>query len=134
MPLHNDDDLGGIECEVVHSLFPDEPFDLNQSFDAGCTDMGDLATVVPAVEGAIPGAAGTGHGADYRVADETMAYVGSSKVNALTVLELLYGDAARGKEIASHKSRLMPIPDYVKTVKDLNKTVDSADALVLCKG
>ena len=129
MPLHNDDDLGGIECEVVHSLFPDEPFDLNQSFDAGCTDMGDLATVVPAVEGAIPGAAGTGHGADYRVADETMAYVSSSKVNALTVLELLYGDAARGKEIASHKSRLMPIHDYVKTVKGLNKTVDSADAL-----
>ena len=125
MPLHNDDDLGAIEKENVHRLFPDAPFDSNQSFDAGCTDMGDLAMVVPSVEAAVPGAAGTGHGADYRVADETMAYVVNSELNALWAVELLYGDAVRGREIASHKSRLMPVAEYVKTVKGLNKTVES---------
>jgi metal-dependent amidase/aminoacylase/carboxypeptidase family protein len=129
MPLHNDDDLGAVEREVVHGLFPDAPFDSNQSFDAGCTDMGDLALVVPAVEGAVPGAAGTGHGADYRVDDETMAYIGSSTINALMAVELLHGDAARGKEIASHKNRLMPISEYVKTVKGLNRTLDSAEVI-----
>lgn len=129
MPLHNDDALGGVEHEVVHGLFPDEPFDSNQSFDAGCTDMGDLALVVPAVEGAVPGAAGTGHGADYRVDDETMAYIGSSTVNALMAVELLYGDAARGKEIASHKNSLMPVSEYVQTIKGLKKTVESSNVI-----
>ena len=40
-----------------------------------------------------------------------------------------YGDAARGKEIASHKANLMSIPDYVKTVKGLNRTLESAEVI-----
>ncbi|MBP5638119.1 MAG: amidohydrolase [Victivallales bacterium] len=129
MPLHNDDDLGAIENKMVHCLFPDAPFDANQSFDAGCTDMGDLALVVPSVEAAIPGAAGMGHGADYRVQDETMAYVVNSELNTLLAVELLYGDGVRGKEIASHKSHLMPVDEYIKTVKGLNRTVESAEVI-----
>ena len=44
-------------------------------------------------------------------------------------VELLYDDAARGKEIASHKANLMPIPEYVKTVKGLNRTLKSAEVI-----
>ncbi len=61
--------------------------------------------------------------------DETMAYIGSSTVNALMAVELLYGDAAHGKEIASHKANLMSIPEYVKTVKGLKRTIESADVI-----
>ena len=129
MPLYDDNDLGAIEGEVVHSLFPDAKFDANSVFMSSCTDMGDVATVIPAIHAYIPGATGTGHGADYRIADETMAYVGSSELNSLMAVELLYGDAARGKEIASHKANLMSIPEYVKTVKGLNRTLESAEVI-----
>ena len=39
-------------------------------FAAGSTDMGDVATVIPAVHGYVPGAAGLAHGIDYKIVDD----------------------------------------------------------------
>ena len=81
----------------------------------------------PAVHGYVPGAGGQGHGIDYNIADEYSAYVVNAQLEALTAIELLYGDGAKGKAIAAHKANLMPMEEYKATVKKINQTIKSTD-------
>src|SRR5262249_56486678 len=62
----------------------------------GSTDMGDVTHVMPAIHPYAGGATGTGHGADYRIADPEAAILAPAKAMAMTVLDLLAGGAAPG--------------------------------------
>ena len=127
MPLYDNKDLGTVMKEAVKFIDPEAYFNENSSFLASSTDMGDIATVIPAVHGYVPGSAGTSHGVDYAVVDKYSAYVCNAKVEALVAIDLLYGDGAKGKAIAAQKANLMPIKEYVETVKKVNRTVKSED-------
>jgi amidohydrolase len=71
------------------------------------TDMGDLSHLMPALHPFAGGYRGTNHGRDFLVADEEMAYVLPAKMMALTVVDLLYGDAAGARQaLAAHTPRL----------------------------
>ncbi len=129
MPLFDDNALGALDKEVVQYLVPGADYDANSSFMSSCTDMGDVATVIPAIHGYVPGAGGTGHGKDYHVVDEYSAYVVNSQVNTLLAVELLYGDAEKGRAIAAHKKELMSIKEYVKLIDSLNQTIESTDVI-----
>jgi metal-dependent amidase/aminoacylase/carboxypeptidase family protein len=61
----------------------------------GSTDMGDLSMVMPVLHPYIGGAAGGGHGADYRIVDPQLAYVTQAKALAAMAVDLL-ADGARG--------------------------------------
>jgi amidohydrolase len=61
----------------------------------GSTDMGDLSQVMPVLHPTVGGARGTGHGADYEIADKPLAYVTPAKLLAAMVVDLL-GDGAQG--------------------------------------
>ena len=56
--------------------------------------MGDISHLMPAIHPYAGGAEGTGHGADYRIADPQAAIVRPAKAMAMTVLDLLAGRAA----------------------------------------
>jgi metal-dependent amidase/aminoacylase/carboxypeptidase family protein len=62
---------------------------------AGSTDMGDLSMVMPVLHPYIGGATGSGHGADYKIVDATLAYVTQAKALAAMAVDLL-ADGARG--------------------------------------
>jgi hypothetical protein len=113
-------------CVVVaETLFPDITYGYNTSFVAGCTEMGDVAAVIPAVHATNPGTSGTGHGINYAIADKHQAYVDGSVLSAAVAVKLLYGNAELAKNIAENKKNLMTIPEYIKTIDTLNKTLDS---------
>ena len=120
-------DLGKIIGETAEELFPAIKYDYNQSFFASCTDMGDIATVIPAVHGYVPGCCGTGHGIDYGIANPDDAYVNSSLLSATVAVKLLYGDAEPARKIAAQKKDLLPITEYIRIIDDINKTVSSRD-------
>lgn len=127
MPLWDDPVLGKFMGNLAEELFPGIQYDYNSTFLASCTDMGDIATIIPAIHGYAPGGAGTSHGIDYYIADKESAYVKSSLLSATAAMELLYGDAAPAKEIAARKKDLLPIPEYIKIIDKLNKTRSSKD-------
>ena len=79
------------------------------------------------MDGYVPGAAGLAHGIDYKIVDEYSAYIVNSQVEALTAIELLYGDGAKGKAIAARKADLMPMEEYKNTIKKINQTLKSTD-------
>jgi amidohydrolase len=65
----------------------------------GSTDMGDLSQVMPVLHPYMGGAAGTGHGADFRIVDKSLAYVAPAKALAAMVVDLLWDGAAGARQV-----------------------------------
>jgi metal-dependent amidase/aminoacylase/carboxypeptidase family protein len=80
----------------------------------GSTDMGDLSMVMPVLHPYMGGATGSGHGADYQIVDQTLAYLGTAKALASMVVDLLADGATgrpRGAEVraAPDDARAVPV-------------------------
>lgn len=127
MPLYNDPELGKLMGDVTLNINPDADFDHNTKFFSSCTDMGDIATVIPAVHGYSLGGGGTSHGINYHIADPDKAYIESSILNAVIAVDLLFNNAEKGNAIAARKKSLLPIPEYIRVIDNLSKTVRSEE-------
>jgi amidohydrolase len=66
---------------------------------SGSTDMGDMSHVMPTLHPYMGGASGSGHGADYAIAEPKLAYVEPAKQLALMAVDLLWEDAGAAREI-----------------------------------
>ena len=86
----------------------------------GCSDMGDMCAVMPAIHPNACGAQGTGHGIDYVIADPETACVDSAKMQLGAVKLLLENDAARAKQI---------VADYEPAFKTYQEYFDFVDSL-----
>jgi len=74
---------------------------------AGSTDMGDLSQIMPVLHPYMAGARGTGHAADYAIADPALAYVAPAKALAGMVVDMLADGAAGAREVlAAGRPRL----------------------------
>lgn len=88
----------------------------------GCSDMGDVAAVMPALHPQIGGATGGSHGKDYRIVDPELACVKSAEVQLVFLVMALKDGAARAKEL---------IADYDPTFGSYQEYFDYADKLNL---
>lgn len=127
MPTWNNDVLGEVMKKSTEFLFPDEEFRGDLPWSNGSTDMGDVALIVPAVHGLVPGIGGTLHGIDFHIADPYSAYVKSSMVNAVIAADLLFGDAETGRKVAEEKKKLMSVAEYIALADKINRTLKSED-------
>jgi amidohydrolase len=80
----------------------------------GSTDMGDLSHVMPVLHPYMGGARGTGHAADYEIADQTLAYVGPAKALAAMVIDLLGDGATTAREIVAKAQLPMTRTSYLE--------------------
>ena len=87
----------------------------------GCSDLGDICAVMPAIHPQMGGASGKAHGVDYRITDPESACVSSAKwqVQALGLL-LSDGGAAAKQVIANTKTDFATVQEYFAFVDDLN--------------
>ncbi len=125
MPLFDNMKMGKVMRSTVEDIAPGAPFDENGLFFSSCTDMGDVATIVPGVHGYCPGCSGNSHGCNYMISDEYSAYITMSRLNAGMCVNLLYGDAAIGKEIAADREGLLSIPEFIDVIDRLNSSITS---------
>jgi len=79
----------------------------------GSTDMGDLSQVMPVLHPYMGGAAGTGHGPDYRIVDPELAYVAPAKALAAMVVDLLADGAAGARRVLAHARPPMTREQYL---------------------
>ena len=107
--------------ESFQTVVPEFKVDM-QRWGTGCSDMGDVAAVMPALHPQIGGAVGGSHGNDYYIADPELACVKSAAVQLAFLVMALKDDAARAKEV---------IADYVPTFGSYQEYFDYADKLNL---
>ncbi len=87
----------------------------------GSSDIGDVSQIMPAIHPFTSGVTGTPHGSDYLVSDYDAALLDPAKVMAMTVIDLLYGDGAKAKEILAKCKPPMTKAEYLKSMDDLLK-------------
>jgi amidohydrolase len=90
-------------------------------FGAGSTDVGDLSHIMPAIEAQASGAEGTGHGADYRIADEDRAYIAPAKLAAMTIVDLLSDGAAAARKVIEAYQPPMTKEGYLEFMRNLDR-------------
>ena len=96
-------------------------FNRSSAWGTGCSDMGDISSVMPALHPYACGAKGAGHGVDYVIADPENACVSSAKMQLGALKLLLENDAVRAKEIVANYE-----PEF-KTYQEYFDFVDSVD-------
>jgi hypothetical protein len=75
--------------------------------------MGDLSHIMPVIHPYTTAATGTGHGADYIIQDYVQAVVNPAKAMAMTVIDLLAGDAAKAREVLATSPPAMSKSQYL---------------------
>ena len=96
------------------------------AWGSGCSDMGDICSVMPALHPSVAGSTGTGHGIDYQIGDPETACVGSAKWQYLAIRQLLEKDAQKAKSIvANYAPEFSSKADYFAYVDalDMDKQV-----------
>lgn len=68
-------------------------------WSGGCSDMGDVSCVMPALHPSIGGAVGDDHSSEYYIKDPVRACVDSAKVQCAALVLLLENGAARAKKV-----------------------------------
>lgn len=87
----------------------------------GSSDIGDLSQIMPAIHPNSGGATGTGHGNDYLIKDYDMAVINPTKLMAMTVIDLLYDNAAKAKEVLAKSKPPMTKEKYLNSLDRLLK-------------
>ena len=75
--------------------------------------MGDLSQIMPVVHPYTRAATGTGHGTDYVIQDYEQAVINPAKAMAMSVIDLLYGDAERAKQTLENSPPNMSKAQYL---------------------
>ena len=86
----------------------------------GSTDMGDISHILPTVHPYAGGAAGAGHGADYRIEDYTRAVLNPARALAMTVIDLLSDDARTARRVAAEFKPRMTRDEYLAYLRRLS--------------
>lgn len=98
-PLVNSQGMIEVVEEAFAKVLPEEEFKHIPAYGTGSTDAGDLSCVMPTVHPYVAGAAGKGHGNDYKIVDPVAACVNSAKVQVGMLHVLLSNGAERAKKI-----------------------------------
>lgn len=122
MPHCDDKVLEQIYSATAAAVDPEVP-DLGSNPSNASTDMGDLSTIMPTLHGHTAGAAGTGHGINYRIADKQKAYVVNAKIVASMAIDLLANNAANARKIAENREGKLSKDEYIALADALNSVV-----------
>lgn len=129
LPLHHDPTLTGLFRSNAETLVGPEHV-AERGHGGGSTDMGDISHILPTVHPYAGGAVGTGHGADYRIADYQRAVVNPAKALAMTIIDLLSDDARQARQVVSEFRPRMTRQQYLDYLRRLStQTLWTADQL-----
>ena len=121
MPLVNDPQLTSIFKENATTIVGEEHY-TTIGHRTGSTDMGDISQIMPAVQGYIAGATGTGHGADYMITEPRLTYLGKAKTLAMSTIDLLWDNAQTAQDLIAHWQAPMSQDEYLEAQRNIKGT------------
>ncbi len=104
LPLCQNEEMSALFAQNARVLLPSASVVSGLPF-CGSTDMGDLSYLLPVIQPTVSGFSGALHSCGFSVADPQLAYIAPAKLMAMTVIDLLAGDAARGQAVRNAAPR-----------------------------
>ncbi len=125
-PIHNDPNLKAMFIPNAQELVGKEGLRVvSDDVNGGhSTDFGDMSQVLPVLGINVGGVTGQAHGNNYVVTDWENAVVDSAKVVAMSIIDLMYGDAAKAKEVAAKAKPPMTREQYLAFQRSQAADVD----------
>lgn len=123
LPLHQDEALTRVLQSNAEELLPAGSIVTGVDL-AGSTDMGDLSALMPCLHPTMGGFEGGAHSTEFRVTSEESAYLLPAKLMATTVIDLLFGQAEKAKEIKKGFKPLLTKEAYLQAMDDMFQTVE----------
>ena len=124
-PVCNDNNMYDLTRRVMTAIAGEENVELSNHWDTGCTDMGDISCVFPAIHPCGSGAVGRGHGDDYRIADKESALTLAAKFLCGMCAGLLGEEAKEAKHILANKhTPYATIKDYLAAIDEITADID----------
>ncbi|MBG73872.1 MAG: amidohydrolase [Chloroflexi bacterium] len=135
LPMYQNEDLNELYEQNSVYLVGDEAVDRSNvgRFGGFSTDMGDMSQLMPIIHPSVLSTSGDGHGIDYVVEDYHSAVITAAKAMALTVADLLHGNAEKGKEIVDKFEPLLTKDKYLKLLRSMYKEEKFKDNLANVK-
>lgn len=90
--------------------------------NAGSTDMGDVSHLMPVIHPWVGCVHGALHGSDYVLFEENVAFAKSPETLAMTLIDLLWDDAAPADEICRNFKPVFDKNSYMKFMDELAKS------------
>lgn len=119
LPMEQDKALGKI-CEAnANAIFGKEHVDTNPPFNAGSTDVGDICNLMPCIHPHVGCVHGALHSAEFELFQKQAAYIKTTKVMAMTVIDLLYNDAQGLEDILKDYKPRMTKEQYLAYMDSL---------------
>ena len=116
-PRTYDPALKALCLEVGQELFPAEEISFTSNWGTGCSDMGDVCCVMPAIHPYVTGATGASHSSEFYITDPVTACVTSAQVQAAILIRLLENGAERAGAILQNPWREYPtIPEHLAMI------------------
>lgn len=126
-PLINDITLNNLAAKAMGVVVSDTNVSVSDNWSTGCTDMGDLSAVMPAIHPHVSGASGMGHGNDYKISDVDSACIDSAKAQFILLHMLLENDASEAKQVIDNKS--LRYQSYKEYFDAIDKLIIDKDAV-----
>ena len=88
--------------------------------NAGSTDMGDLSHLMPIIHPHVGCVHGALHSADYTLFEEKTAYIKTTQVMAMTLIDLLYDDASGLETVLKEFHPIMTKKEYLEFMASIH--------------
>ncbi len=102
LPCNYEQTLAHLYGDNGAELFPDRPVVYDETIGGGSSDMGDIATIMPAIQPGTGGIVGAFHSKDFVMEYPDEIFLDPAKIMACTVIDLLWDGAAKAKEVLAN--------------------------------
>ena len=127
-PVDNDKNIYQLSKQVMSAIVGEENVKERATWSAGCTDMGDISCVFPAIHPHGSGYSGTCHGDDCYVTDKESALTQAGKYYLGMCAALLCDDASAAKYILENKhTQYQSIEEYLTSLDELISDIDGVE-------
>lgn len=99
LPCNYNSKLAHIYGDNGAEIFPDRPVVYDTTIGGGSSDMGDIATIMPAIQPGTGGIVGAFHSKDFTMEYPDEIFLDPAKIMACSIVDLLWDDAEKAKEI-----------------------------------
>lgn len=115
-PRLNDSGMQALYAQTAADFFPEEKIAVSKGWSGGCSDLGDVCCVMPAVHPSIEGCTGAAHSSEFYITDPYTACVVSAKIQ-LGVTALLLEDGCEKALAILQKAGSYPaISEYLAAI------------------
>ncbi len=125
-PLTDDPALIDLLAESTRELYGDGAVSVSTGRCSGCTDLGDLSTVMPVVQGVTGGAVGACHGDNFIIADPEPTCIKGAECVVRALQKLLRDGGARARSIKENYRPLYASYEaYAAAASEFTFTLDA---------